>query len=163
MLSALATVADAEAFGFVGVTSAALVQASTRVRARARQQISAGSSTVAGQGPSFRLPQRPVVDVTSVTDSDGAAVEFEVRPGGFLVTACDDVLTVEYDHGLTDIPDEVVEIVCTIAARLSGALSSAGQTLGFDAWRGQFGLTAEEKSVIDGLFPRPPRLIVQRP
>jgi hypothetical protein len=175
MLPALATTLDAEAFGLT-VTSEALLRASTRVRSFTGQQISAGTSTVTLRGPVSRLPQRPVVSVTSVVDSDDAVVEYEMN--GSQITACStDLLTVVYDHGYADgeVPDEVLEIVCTVAARIDGtseALTqgvtqeqsgSASQTFGMDAFRAVSGLTSEEKAILKSLFPKLGGIVVQRP
>lgn len=174
LLPALATTLDAEAFGLT-VTSEALLRASTRVRSFTGQQISAGSSTVTLRGPVSRLPQRPVTSVTSVVDSDDVGVEYDLN--GSQITACStDLLTVEYDHGYGDglIPDEIVELVCTVAARLGGtseALTqgvtqeqsgSASQTFGMDAFRAVSGLTSEEKAVLKRLFPDLGGIVVQR-
>ena len=174
MLPALATVADAAAFD-LDVTDGALLRASVRVRAYTGQQISAGTSTVTLRGPVCRLPQRPVTAVTSVTDEDGvvlASTDYELAPGGTLSVDDTGLLTVTYSHGFAVIPDEVVEVVCTVAARLSvsnEALASgvqqeqsgsASQTFGWDAWKAQSSLTSEEKAVLDRLFPKMPGLVV---
>lgn len=174
MLTALATTTDADAFG-ITVSEASLLRASTRVRSFTGQRISEGTSTVTLRGPVSRLPQRPVVAVSSVVDSDGNAVEYEMN--GSQITACStDVLTVAYSHGFPDgaIPDEVVEIVCTVAARIDStdpALSqgvtqeqsgSASQTFGMDAFRAVSGLTSEEKAILKGLFPKLGGVVVQR-
>lgn len=180
MLPALATTADATALGLT-VTDAALLRASTRVRARTGQQISAGTSTVSLRGPSARLPERPVTSVTSVTDEDGATLtaddDYYLRAGGWLDLPTTGWFTVVYAHGFAAdaYPDELVEVVCTIAARLGATDStvakgvtqeqsgSASQTFGWDAWQGLGGLTKEEKAVVDRLFPRLPRSLVMRP
>jgi hypothetical protein len=175
MLPALATTLDAEAFGLT-VTSEALLRASMRVRSFTGQQISAGTSTVTLRGPVSRLPQRPVVSVTTVLDEDGEAVEYEMN-GSQITAESTGLLTVEYDHGYADgsYPDELVELVCTIAARLEGqsdALAagvtqeqsgSASQTFGMDAFRAASSLTSEEKAVLNRLFPRLGGVVVQRP
>lgn len=177
MLPALASTADAVAFG-LDVDDAALLRASTRVRSFTGQQVSAGSSTVTLRGPISRLPQRPVVDVASVQDEDGNDVDFTLGAGGIIEAASSSgILEVAYTHGYDDdeIPDEIVEIVCTIAARLGNvdpALAggvqqeqsgSASQTFGMDSFRGLSSLTSEEKAVLARIFPRLPKLIVMRP
>lgn len=174
LLPSLATTFDAEAFGLT-VSSEALLRASTRVRSFTGQQISAGSSTVTLRGPVSRLPQRPVVSVTSVVDSEDVAVEYTMN-GSQITAESTDVLTVMYEHGYADgeVPDAVVEAVCTIAARLEGASAaltqgvtqeqsgSASQTFGMDAFRAVSGLTSEEKVILKGLFPRLGGIVVQR-
>lgn len=176
MLPALASVSDASAFGLT-VTQAALLRASTRVRSHLGQRITAGTSTVTLRGPLGRLPQRPVSVVTSVLDEDGNDVDFDLLAGGALQTNYGGTLTVEYDHGYAAgaVPDELVELVCTIAARLGTSdpalaagvqqeqSGSASQTFGWDAWKGLTSLTAEEKSALSRMFPRVPRVIVMQP
>lgn len=186
MLPALATTANATAFG-LSVTDAALLRASTRLREFVGQQVSSGTSTVVLRGSLVRLPQRPVTSITSVTDSDGvvlAADDYTLSGGGVLQLPRHDEWTVVYAHGWTleadgetpaTIPDGVVELVCTIAARLVATdpavaagvtqeqTGSQSQTLGWDAWKGLSGLTAAEMVRARALFPRPPRTLVMVP
>lgn len=176
MLPALATTGDAESFGLT-VTDAALLRASTRVRSFVGQQISDGTSTVTARGTLVRLPQRPVRSITSVVDEDDNPVEYTLSGGGVLEVQDRCEVTIEYVHGFEDgtMPDELVEVVCTIAARLESvdpALASgvtqeqsgsASQTFGWDAWKAQSSLTAEEKAVLTRLFPRVPRTFVMVP
>lgn len=176
MLPALATVEDAEAFGRT-VSAVSLLRASTRVRAFVGQQVSDGTSTVTLRGTLARLPQRPVRSVTSAVDEDGAPVEYVLTGGGVIEFRDRCEVTVTYVHGFEDgtLPDELVELVCTIAARLESvdpALASgvtqeqsgsASQTFGWDAWKAQSSLTAEEKAVLTRLFPRVPRTLVMVP
>lgn len=176
MLPALATAADATAFG-ITVTDAALLRASTRVRAFVGQRISDGTSTVTARGTLLRLPQRPVRSITSVVDEDDNPVEYTLSGGGILEVQDRCEVTVTYEHGFEDgsLPDELVEVVCTIAARLESvdpALASgvtqeqsgsASQTFGWDAWKANSSLTAEEKAVLSRLFPRVPRTFVMVP
>ena len=181
MLAALASTSDATALG-VTTTSAALLRASTRVRAFTGQQISAGTSTILVRGPSVRLPQRPVTDVASVTwvpESDDVAPvlldadDWQLQ-GQVLRLPSTGRFEVVYDHGYATVPDAVVEVVVTVAARL-GATDSAvasgvqqessgsvSQSFGWDAWRAVSGLTSEEKAVLGRLFPRVPRTLVMR-
>lgn len=178
MLPALASTADATAYG-LSVTDAALKRASTRLREFVGQQISSGTSSVVLRGSLVRLPQRPVTSITSVTDSDGvvlSADDYALSGGGVLQLPRHDEWTVVYAHGWalaagetpSAVPDGVVELVCTIAARLTSTdpalaagvtqeqTGSQSQTLGWDAWKGLSGLTAEEKVRARGLFPRVP-------
>lgn len=177
MLPALALPMDATTFG-VTASAEALIRASVRVRAYTGQQISSGSSTVTLRGSVARLPQRPVRAVTSVVDADGQtipAADWKLLPGGLLEVPTTGLVTVTYDHGFVEVPDEVIELVVTVAARLSATdpglaggvtqeqSGSSSQTFGVDAWRGLSSLTAEEKRALDRLFPRLPRSVVMRP
>lgn len=174
-LPALATVSDALGYDLT-VTPGALLRASTRVRTATGQQITEGTSTVTLRGPVTRLPQRPVTAITSVVDSDGEDVEYTLN-GSQLTARSTDLLTVEYDHGYAagEIPDELVEVVCTIAQRLSTVVDtalasgvqqeqsgSASQTFGWDAWKALSSLTTEEKAVLKRLFPSLGGIVVQR-
>jgi hypothetical protein len=175
MLPALATTAEATALG-ITASEPALLRASTRVRSFTGQDISAGTSTVTLRGPVSRLPQRPVVSVTTVLDEDGEAVEYEMN-GSQITAESTDLLTVEYAHGYAEgeIPDEIVELVATVASRLeqvdpslaAGVVQeqsgSVSQTFGVDAWKGLSSLTSEEKAVLNRLFPSYGGIVVQRP
>lgn len=175
MLAQLASTTDATVYG-VTTTDAALRRASTRVRAFTGQQISAGTSTIVVRGPVVRLPQRPVASVSSVLDEDGVAVSADdwSLNGQTLTLPTSGRFTVEYDHGYGEVPDGVVEVVVTVAARLgstdstvaSGVVQetsgSVNQSFGWDAWKAVSGLTTEEKAVLSRLFPRVPRTIVMR-
>lgn len=177
MLPTLASTADAAMFGAT-VSPEVLARASVRVRAYTGQQISSGSSTVTLRGSVARLPQRPVRSVTSVVDEDGQTIptsDWTLLAGGLLEVPTTGLVTVTYDHGFLVVPDEVIELVVTIAARLSATdpslaggvtqeqSGSASQTFGVDAWRGLSSLTAEEKRALDRLFPRLPHTVVMRP
>ncbi len=171
MLDSLATTTDAEAFGYTGVTDAALLQASTRVRAYVRQQVSLGSSDITARGPVVHLPERPVVSVDEVTDEDGNAASEGATAhdssgwwlsGNVLTLPTSATYSLTYTHGFESIPDDVLEIVCTVAARVSGGFVNGDAGLGYDAWRGQMGLTAEEKAVLGRVFPRVPRTLTMR-
>lgn len=173
-LPPLATTGDATAFGLT-VTDAALLRASSRVRSFTGQRVSFGTSTVIVRGPTVVLPQRPVVEVTTVLE-DGVALTSDewALSGQVLELPEDEQYTVTYDHGWSVVPDEVVEVVCSVAHRLGNtdasaaagvvqeASGSVSQTFGWDAWKGLSGLTSEEKAVLSRLFPRLPRSLVMR-
>jgi len=177
MLPALATTSDASVFGLT-TDAASLMRASTRLRSFLGQTITSDTSTVTLRGPVNRLPQRPVNSVTSVTDKDGnvlTADEWTLGPAGTLtVPGHSDLLTVVYTHGYATVPDGVVELVCTIAARLYGTdptvatgvqqeqSGSASQTFGWDAWKGVSSLTTEEKATARRLFPKLPSIVAMR-
>lgn len=148
--------------------------ASARVRRFTGQQITPGTSThtMAGSGP-WLLPQRPVVEVTSVTDQYGADVSWTLE-GQWLTTPHCGPVTVTYDHGRDPLPDELVELVCAIASRLHGmsdamaagvrseAAGGESITWGADAWSGTTGLTRPEMEALRRLFPRYPRTTILR-
>ena len=173
MLPALASPGDALAFGLT-VTYEALMRASARIRGHVRQQITYGTSTVALPESSRRLPERPVLSVESVLDADGVALvegtDWELV-GDRIESSRRGRLTVTYVHGMTDLPDDLVEVVCSAAYRLDSipaALVAGTQqegtgpwqhTYGFDSHKGTSGLTAGEKEVLARYWPRLPRTI----
>lgn len=173
MLPALATSWDASAFGLT-VSDAALLRASARVRTYVDQQITYGTSTVILPQSNRRLPQRPVIDVSAVVDSDGVTLtettDWELD-GDTIATTSTDKLTVTYTHGLVEAPDALVELVCTIGARIdsmpaglqSGVQQQGAgpfqQTYGWDSHKAASGLTQGEKDTLDRIWPRIPRTL----
>lgn len=121
------------------------------------------------------LTQRPVLDVSAVSDKDSNAVDFEWHGPGFdqvylLATpyrsvwplnACvPPVVDVTYTHGYDSIPDDVVSVCCSIALRTFGVAADSGgiqsesiegysYTLGTTAAAGTSGLLPEEKRALD--------------
>ena len=168
----LASVAEAQGFGLT-VTQPALARASARVRGYLRQQVTQGTSTIKARGPVFRLPERPVEYVLSVTDADGNAVGFDLA-GSVLTVQSLDVVTVTYSHGYALVPDELIELVCSVAARIEAVPASSPLTqgvqqqtagpftvgYGWDSYKAQSGLTAGEKEVLARYWPRLPQIIV---
>lgn len=88
-----------------------------------------------------RLPQRPVIDVSAVTDINDVAISFEWL-GGNVVDIFTTVLNeweieprrtrlravkVTYEHGYEAVPDDVVGIVCDMTA---AALDSPPEQVG---------------------------------
>lgn len=175
MLPALADQTDATAFGFGTITSGAFNRASARVRAYTGLSFTDATYVTLGRGPKIQLPERPVASVTSVVDEDGDAVEFELRVGGMLEVASGETVTVTYVAGFASLPDALVEVVCSIAARLdtvdpaaaAGVQQETGGsesvTFGFDSYNAISDLTTGEKRALDRLFPRRPGLVVLRP
>lgn len=103
-----------------------LAVASAAVRDAAGVPISQTTSTVSlfGDGGQWlRLPGPPVVSVASVT-LDGEALDdwalvdgFAFRPCGWTVCGPLPVpAVVTYTHGLADVPADVVDLVCRMAA-----------------------------------------------
>ena len=172
-LPPLASAEDALEYGLT-VTAASLRRASARIRGHVRQQITYGTSVVVLPESSRRLPERPVVSVESVTGEDGAALvagtDYELV-GDRIETARPGRLTVTYTHGLMGLPDELTELVCTVAARMGGmptelqaGVQSQGagpfqQTYGWDSYKAASGLTEGEKQVLARYWPRLPRTI----
>lgn len=184
MLASLATQSDANAYGYGTISDAMFNRASARVRGYVRQTVSAGTSTVTVRGPSVLLAERPVTAITSVIDevSDPdvpytlTAEEYILRPGGVLeVPGFGGNLEVTYAHGFATLPDELIELVCGIAARLgevnpaaaAGVQQETGGsesvTYGFDSYNAISELSTGEKRVLDRLFPKRPSLVVMRP
>lgn len=134
-MAALATVADVEAV--TGRTFAAgaetnrvtrlLELASAAVRAYTGQTLSAVVGDVVPVRPDggyhFRLPQRPVTAVASVTRGGSllAATTYWWSRAGIVESAYGtwgvDALTVTYSHGFSPVPDDVVSVVAAIAGR----------------------------------------------
>ena len=170
-LPLLASTDDAAEWGFASVSPTSLMRASARIRGYLSQQVTTGTSTITARGPVFRLPQRPVVAVASVTDPDGKPVDFELS-GSVVTTGSLDLLTVSYSHGMAALPDELVELVCQVASRLdtpTPALAAGVQSegvgpfsvgYGWDSYKAQAGLTQGEKDTLDRYWPRLPQIIV---
>lgn len=168
-LDPIATVDDLVEYGYDPSAESMLVRASTRVRAYARQEITRGTSTLTlPHGGEWVLPQRPLVSVDFVTDDEGEAVEYGLRGARIFIDECDSPVTVEYTHGFDPVPDGLVELVCSVASRLSStpaAVHSGAQTeqagglsvtWGGDSYGGTTSLTRAEKRVIDSFFPALP-------
>jgi hypothetical protein len=161
--------ADLARFGYEAAAARKAAAASARVRRYTGQQITAGTSRLrlTGAGP-WRLPQRPVRAIIALTDDGGTPVPF-TRNGSHLTAAACGPLVVVYEHGWTELPDELAELVCSIAARLAaipdamltGARTeqAGGEsvTWGTDAYGGTTGLTSAEVDALDALFPALPR------
>jgi hypothetical protein len=174
-LPVLATQADATAYGYPVIADTWYVRASARVRRFLRQEItqSTSSTVLSGSGP-WLLPQRPVVAVTSVVDKDANPVTFEVD-GPWLCAPRRGPLTVTYTHGFNPVPDDLVELVCFIAARMSGvpdAVAAGARTeqagaeavtWGVEAFNASSGLTTGEEEELRKIYPRIPRTTVLRP
>lgn len=174
-LPPLATADDCITYGYPLLDDAVLLRASTRVRRHTRQQITPDTTTtvLTGVGP-WLLPQRPVVAVTEVLDSDGEVVDPDLwtLSGQHLETKVCPPLTVTFDHGYAELQDELVELVCAIATRLAavpdavaaGARTeqAGGETVtwGVEAFAGTVDLTTAEKTALNHLFPRYPRTAI---
>jgi hypothetical protein len=139
-VASLAGPVDAARFGYTlpsGQEEALLTRASTRIRRAAGQQISATTSTVRLRvdGGVVTLPGSPVTAVTTVARlaADGGATITGWQWDGCdritCVAVCGDV-NVTYTHGFAIIPDELLELVCSIAVRLGASPSGGGMEAG---------------------------------
>ena len=93
--------------------------------------------------------------------------------GDRIATSATGRLTVAYTHGLTTLPDELVELVCMVAARIDASPTTSAiaqgvqqQTsgpfsigYGWDSYKAQSGLTEGEKQVLGSYWPKLPRTI----
>lgn len=124
----------------------------------------------------LRLPQRPVLSVDTIVDVAGAAVaatwdgldqlavitptlgDFETNITA--TTTWTGVVDVTYSHGYDPIPDDIVAVVCNIAARslgvppeaapLSGeSITNYSYTIGPVGAAGTVGLFADERALLD--------------
>lgn len=135
----LASPADAARFGYSlpeGQEMEMLARASARIRREAGQQITQTTSTVrltAWRGH-VSLPSPPVSAVSEVLRvlHDGTTEPFD----GWLFDGvnrvnrvCGDVI-VTYTHGFDPLPDELIDLVCSVASRLGATPSGGGMEAG---------------------------------
>jgi hypothetical protein len=123
----LATIADVEArigreltAGEEAQANAWLGDASAMFVQRAVQKFEVSESTVRlfPRDGVVRLVQRPVIEITSVTDIDG--VELDYTYDGFqsiYELGTYSPVIVSYDHGSDNIPDDVVAVVAGMVVR----------------------------------------------
>ena len=180
----LATVADLEARLGRSLDAtetiraeALLASASARVRAYTGQDFEQAETTdrLRVRNGRIRLPQRPVSDVAAVADVDGNAVEHTWHAGEFVDVAAlgtiyrFDVepfangvtwLDVTYTHGYATVPEDVVEVVCSIVLRAFGSDPSASgitqesvegysYSIGAAGAAGAVGMLNDEKATLD--------------
>lgn len=145
-LAPLATTADLDARGIVSNFDQAekfLEIASAVVRNAAGTPISEVTSTVTLDGyhnePWLRLPGSPVTAVESVT-VDGVEVD-DWRHAGERVWRWQgwasggwpgrpSTVSVTYTHGLSTVPEEIVDLVCAMVAAAKSALDTDDEGLG---------------------------------
>lgn len=168
ILPPLVSASDFTDYGYDPAAAAKANAASARVRRFTGQQITPGTSTVTltGSGP-WLMPQRPVVEIV-----DASAGSWRLD-GQWLHAGCGPV-TVTYLHGFDPLPDELVELVCSIASRLHGQSDAMAAgvrteqaggesvTWGADAWSGTTGLTRPEMEALRRIFPRYPRTTIMQ-
>ncbi|MCG6499459.1 hypothetical protein [Kitasatospora sp. A2-31] len=134
-LPPLATSADATAYGYTlpaADADALLARASARIRRAAGQPITASTSTVrlAEHDGVVTLPGPPVTAVASVVavacDGTTSALSWWCWDGDQLTVPCGTgQVEVVYTHGYTVVPDGVVELTCSVAARFGAAPAGA--------------------------------------
>jgi hypothetical protein len=128
----LATVADLEARGLTvapaetAIVGVYLAEASTAVREAAGVPISQTTSTVDLEGPDdsqwLTLPGPPIQSVASVEIDGQAVTDWRLRShrlwraGGWTSGRGPTEVTVTQTHGLPTVPDDIVGLVCRIAA-----------------------------------------------
>jgi hypothetical protein len=152
----------------------ALDDASAVVRAYTGQQFTRATTIdrVRLRRGSARLPQRPVHDVIAVTGAwggtvawawDGADVVWLSYPPAYpseLPAGATEALLVDYDHGYDETPDDVVAVVCNVAARALGSppensgvntesITNYSVTLGPVGAAGAVGLFRDEQAILD--------------
>jgi hypothetical protein len=131
-----------------------------------------------GRHGKVRLPQRPVVSVTSVEDINGNDVayrrvnevlnlnvwplnSFEIEPYRY---GPPDEVVVTYTHG-GDVPDQIVGVVCSVVARALGqtpteagviqeSIDGYSQQFGSVGAQGPLGMLASERETCEA-FRRP--------
>lgn len=188
----IVTAADMAAFGYSAVDDTVLMRVSTKVRRYTGQTITAATSTAAGWSP-LVLPQYPVQSVTSVTDELGTVLDesaWTLRGNVLTGPVCPGIndfeinlpmtgsvrqpgwVTVVYESGWDVVPDELLELICSIAARAAAGAPVAeaglrsrtvgGESVTFAAEAISLDLTDREQEQLDEFFPnlrRGPRTI----
>jgi len=131
-LPPLATVADLEARGVtvapeeVEFVNTSLATASAVIRTAAGAPISETVSTVTLEGDPGRrllLPGLPVQSVSAVAINGTAVTDWVLRSGALIRAAgwqsgCEpSEVTVSYVHGLPEVPEDIVDMVCRMAGQ----------------------------------------------
>lgn len=160
---------------------ALLDDVSAVIRRHARQQLSAGTTTVnltASRGR-VALPERPVTAVASVETLDGDPIDFTWYTGDpFLTIGSSGVnafdreplrcgsqrFTVVYSHGYNPIPGDLVAVCCQVVGRALGTgpesagiqsetLGAYSYSVGTAAASGPAGLLSAELAIVAGYAP----------
>ena len=141
-----------------------IADASATVRSYTGQEISLSESTsrVRVKDGVARLPQRPVVDVATVADTDGNDLDVTWVAGDRvrLTDVAHDWVDVTYTHGYEEVPAEIVAVVCQIAGRAFGrppdetglqseTIGQYSYSVGAAAAAGGLGLLNDERAVLD--------------
>lgn len=140
-----------------------LDDASNAVRAYTGQMISLETTTVRSRpaGCTIWLSQRPVIAVAGLNDINDNAIEGWVFDGIDRITLAIpvNVVDVTYVHGYDRIPDDIIGVVCAIAARSLASDADPGITsegiAGYSYSRGTvgaagpWGMFDQERTVLD--------------
>lgn len=163
----LASPADAARLGYTlpaGEEMEKLARASARLRREAGRPISSTTSTVRRrvEGGSVMLPGGPITAVSTVVRlaEDGGATLTGWRWDGMehihcIPLWCGDV-NVTWTHGFATLPDELLELVCSVAVRLSATEDAAGMEAGIRSEQiDDYSVTyaAEAVQTASGLLP----------
>lgn len=179
----LITVTDMDELGYDSVDPKILARVSAKVRRFTGQTISATESNAAGFSP-LRLPQYPVRSITTVETEAGdelAAESWRLRGQiltGPISPGFNDFeinlsgrrnerlgwLKVTYQSGWEVLPDELVELICSIAARVASSAPAAtaqlrekrvgDQSLVFSSESLSLDLSDREQQQLRAFFPR---------
>lgn len=189
-MDALATAADLEArlgrplnVDEAARAAAVLRDVSASVRNYTGQQFNQATTTarLRVRDGLLRLPQRPVLAVLAMADTQGREVQFEWLGGDVVELTGTAVLAdgwsfeprraplaavdVTYRHGYSPVPDDVVGVACGVALRALGTQPTLGgitqesvagysYSLGPAGASGGFGLLNDERAVLEG-YRRP--------
>jgi hypothetical protein len=185
-MASLATIDDLEAR--LGSTvdedraQAVLDDVSATVRAYTGQNFTLEETTarLRARDGRVRLPQRPVTDVSAVTNVEGSTLVFSwdagdsVNLAGFEDARAFEVVPfttrtpwvdVTYTHGYETVPADVVAVVCQMAGRAYGrtpdttgvtqeSIAGYSYSVGAAAAAGPMGMLSDERRVLD-LYRRP--------
>lgn len=138
-LAPLATATDLSDRGIdtddIAAVAAFLASASEAVRSAAGCSISELTATVALEGDSSRWLQLPGWAITSVdeVDIDGTVVTDARLASGRLWRRCGwqadcgpALVTVTYTQGLTEVPADIVDLVCSLVGAALAAMTDGG-------------------------------------
>jgi hypothetical protein len=139
-----------------------LADASAAVRAYTGQTISAATTTARTRvrWGEARLSQRPVTTVDEAAAVDGTVLTgWEWDGLDRLTGLTDDVVDITYTHGWEPVPDDVIGVVCAIAARslpgdadpgiVSEAIAGYSYTRGSVTAAGPWGMFTQEQQILD--------------
>lgn len=139
-MAALATLPDAIRLGYTltaGQEESLLARASARIRRVAGQQISSTTSTVRytvenGSATLLSPPITAVTTVAKVAEDGGATLTGWRWDHGVRIHRIPwyGQVNITYTHGFTTMPDELVELVCSVAARLGASSTTTGMEAG---------------------------------
>lgn len=186
-LPALATAADATAYGYTlpaGAEDTLLSRASVRIRRAAGWAINATTTTFRApvEYDEVRLPSPPVTAVTTVSSvaRDGTVTALDPTKdwtwdGAETICLLTYVETAEivYTHGFDPIPDELIELTCSVAQRLANTpvgmdagirsvtIDDYSRTFAAEARHDAAGLLPGEKDALDDILAVPSVWVVK--